>query len=93
MEEAENVALKELLRAFLCENCEVLTVGQPYVDWVVLWQFRVTSTNAGIILMSYGEVRFALGITAGERQDKSLSEWFELFFNSWFSSKVSTEAM
>lgn len=69
--EAASVALKDFLEGALHGNCELLTIGQRCADWFVLRQFRVTGTNAGLILMSNGEVRSALGLPAGESQEKS----------------------
>lgn len=93
MEEAGNVSLKEIPEDVLPENCEPLTIGQQCADWFVLRQLRVVGTNAGVILMSNREVRSTLGISTGGNQDKSPNEWFELFFNSPLSSKVSKEDM
>lgn len=59
----------------------------------MLRQFCVTETNAGFLLMYLAIVMELLGLTLGHENIKKEHEWFVLLRKSWFSSKVSTEAM
>lgn len=79
--------------AVLSHSCFPLTIGQRCADWFTLRQFRVTGTNAGIILRQNEAFLAAMNLTAGTTEERTLSQWFTLFCNGWFNSKVSTEAM
>lgn len=82
--EGEHIAeLKDNLEAVIKTNCVSLTVGQRCADWFVLRQFRVTGTNAGLMLLSSDTARSALGI-AGSGQDKTLEDWFKVCMTAGF---------
>lgn len=65
---------------------------------VFLRQFRVTVTNVGKVLLRGSDVRRILKTRERGESDvldkeKMRKEWLENIMKSWFSSKVSTEAM
>ncbi|PXF43284.1 hypothetical protein BWQ96_06981 [Gracilariopsis chorda] len=86
--------LQDVVSVFLRERCEVLTVSQRCADWFVLRQFRVTGTNAGLVLMSSPCFRSILRLPASSgTEETTMPQWFERFYKGWFSTKTSTEAM
>jgi len=89
----EYQALKKVVEAAMETKCDTLSIGQRCADWFVLRQFRITGTNAGTVLLANAGVRRTLGLGETTGVERSLQQWFDLFFAGWFSSKVSTEAM
>lgn len=92
-EKAHVEALQLLAERTLTASCTVLTVGQRCADWLALRKFRITGTNAGVILMSNPNVRSVLGLESQMRPEKTIREWLQFLCYGWFSSKLSTEAM
>lgn len=89
----DDVAAK-IVEAVLSQVCVPLTMGQRCADWFVLRQFRVTGTNAGLILNESLDYRLAVHLPISNSIPvRSTDEWFSSFHGSWFSDKVSTEAM
>lgn len=86
--------LKELAQNKILTNCEPLTVGQRCADSFVLRQFRVTGSNAGIVLLRNNEMRKLLNL---ERCDVGEylgpEKLFGLFYNILFGFKLSTKTM
>lgn len=77
----------------LSRFCKPLTLAQRCADWFLLRQFRITGTNAGTILSKSTSFRQMVCLPLHQPDGKSQEEWFEQFYNSWFSDKVSTEPM
>lgn len=89
-----NVSVIKIVETALSEVCVPLTMGQRCADWFILHQFRVTGTNAGIILARSQLFLVAVGLSmANETSELSSSEWFSKLYQSWFFHSVSTEAM
>lgn len=72
--------------------CHVLTLGQRCADWFIPWQFRVTGTNAGILLIPNYRVRSERSVK-GDGNEGTLGQLFPVLQAGWFSSKISTEVM
>lgn len=77
----------------LAKTCFPLTLAQRCADWFTLRQFRVTGTNGGIIMRDDAGFLTAMGYSTDSARERTMSKWFDLLHASWFSSKVSTEAM
>lgn len=50
-------------------------------------------THAGVILQRDSKFLDILGLAADNPHGRTLFQWFTVFADAWFSSKVSTEAM
>ena len=85
---------RDTMERFLLSKCIVLTVGQRCADWFVLRQFRVTGTNAGMILLAATDIRSSIGLPARSVDpDTSLAGTLGSLTRSWFSTARSTEPM
>lgn len=93
-ERADLQHVKEKVKERLNSNCTCLTSSQKCAGWFVLRQFRVTGTNAGMLLMNDRLVLEGLGMSPSQRAGgRTCRELFEELCTPWFSSKTSTEAM
>lgn len=86
-------SMERLVEETLRQKCSVLTVGQRCADWFIMRQFRITGTNAGVILLNNEHVRRAAGIQGALPAERTQKAWLDILIASWFSSERSTEAM
>lgn len=91
----ENVPeeLPKKLEDFLRVKDTVLTREQRCSGWFVMRQFRVTSTVAGIFLLSYATLISTIGNDTSKVTKISETECMCLIRNPCFSSSRSTEHM
>ena len=85
--------LMNACEAFMSRTCTAFTLGQRTADWFMNRKFRITGTNTGQILRYDALFCSLLGLSDAKIKERTLKDWFEVLSSSWFSTKVSTEAM
>lgn len=82
-------AIMTTLQAIFALPCVPVTMGQRCADWSVMRHFRLSATNAGLILSRRNSFRLAVGLSVDtDRQEFSPAQWFTKFYESCFSRKV-----